>query len=393
MCWFFVPVTVHFFPSACVALDDKCETAQQFCPLPLAAGSFCGTEGMAVLDTGFSDGIMFDSESINLDSKGYDKSVTRLHALFGKRVATAWSPVPFTLDSVDLPGVTAIRNELAPVRRIANRSEFLAGMECFKGRTLSFGVNIQNVRLQRADDSTQIGVTIPLRWDHRNCPLVEVRIPVLGGIDVMLDTGNTGTISLTRERLNSLVRMGHAVRLNRQHLRIDGLGNQRNREKFVLRRVTLAGCTFVNVPVDADETEHLGTSLLRYFAVTLDFSRNIAVMRVPAGRSTPIDIPHKGSGISCAAIEDDRIRVSEIDAVSSAEAAGLKVDDIIFAINGKPVSEYSYWDRVDVFSQSGTTLRLGIERDGERRDVDLNLRYDFPYPPEWPPETPEFNPD
>ena len=95
----------------------------------------------------------------------------------------------------------------------------------------------------------------------------------------------------------------------------------------------------------------------------------------------------------CRPIGADQIEVAEIQIGAAADDSGLKANDIIHAINGKPVSEYSYWDRVDVFSQAGTTLKLTIERDGEHREVALKLRYDFAYPPEWPPEAPEFNPD
>jgi hypothetical protein len=67
---------------------------------------------LSIVDTGFSEGVMFDSESIDLDRDGFEKITTRLNALFGKREAPAWLSVPLVLDSVEFQGVTAIQYDL-----------------------------------------------------------------------------------------------------------------------------------------------------------------------------------------------------------------------------------------------------------------------------------------
>lgn len=374
--------------------EQELRDIQAFCPMPLMKAEFRNVAGIALIDTGFSDGVVFDSPSIDLDVEGFEKTETRLNASFGKHIASAWTQVPFDLAAVHFPGVTAIRNDLTPVRNFVSQCEFIAGMECCYGRTLAFDANSQNVRLYSSAESSVAGEAMPLRWSRFKCPMVEVRLPTLGGVHVLLDTGSTGTISLTEERLESLARMGHAVKITQRRKAIDGVGNvDQAGKRFVIRNLNIAGTTFINLPVSIGEAEHIGTGLLRYFDVTLDFSRNTLRVRLPPEQQTPIQVPPRASGMFSQAVGIDRIRISEIEERSPAEIAGLKVDDIIHAIDGQPVSKYPYWDRVDVFSQAGTTLKLVVERDGEHREVALKLRYDFAYPPEWPPEAPEFNPD
>jgi hypothetical protein len=269
----------------------------------------------------------------------------------------------------------------------------MIGMECLRGRTLEFDVDSSNARLNSSDKSVLKGVVLPFRWTRFKCPMVEVKLPTLGGIYVLLATGSNGAISLNQQRVEALVRMGHVVAIDQHDKVINGLGTGRNRKRFLLRRLSFADTTFINLPVSIDDTEQIGTGLLHYFDTTLDFSRNQLSVSLPPDQSTPIQVTPRASGMFSEAVGFDRIRILEIEERSAAADAGLKVHDIIHLIDGKPVSEYGYWDRVDVFSRAGTTLKLSIKRDGESREVALKLRYDFPYPPEWAAEPPEFNPN
>jgi len=374
--------------------DQDLREIQAFCPIPLMKAAFRNVEGIAMIDTGFSDGVIFDSTSIDLDADGFGKTETRLNTSFGNRLAAAWTQVPFDLASVHLSAVTAIRNDLTPIRSFAGQCEFVAGMECCYGRTLAFDVNIKNVRLFTSSESALEGEKYLLRWSRFKCPMVEVNLPTLGGVHVLLDTGSTGTISLSKERLEALERMGHAVAIAQRSKTIDGIGIvYRVDKRYIIRKLTVAGTTFINVPVTIDETEHLGMGLLRYFDVALDFSRSAFSVRLPAEQKNPIQVAPRASGMFSQALGFGRIRIAEIEERSPADEAGLMVNDIIHEIDGKPVSEYSYCDRVHVFSQAGTTLKLAIQRDGEHHEAALKLGYNFQYPPEWPTERVEFNPD
>ncbi len=373
---------------------DSIENLQRLCPVPLMTAKLDSVQGIALVDTGFSDGAAFDHATIDLDKKGYLRSATRLVTTFENRNSITWEGVPFQLGGNSVGNVRMIRQDLAKLRSNPWCSfEFIAGMQCLTRRTLTFSKHIQNVQLHAGNEPLQ-GDEIPIRMDTYDCPTIEVAFPVLGKRWVAIDTGSNIAICLKPERIESLVRMKVAVEVPLESKFLDGLGNTRiSNMGYILRELSINGTTVRNVPLHSGNLELIGTSLIRYFNVSLNVSRNTARFERPRDEIPHIEFPRRASGLVSRSVGQDRIRVDGVEKNSAGDDAELQSGDIIHAINGISVSEFSHWDRVDVFSQSGKTLKLAIERDGAHRDVDLNLRYDFPYPPEWPAETPEFNPD
>ncbi len=390
-CFTFLTLTLLHFGTV-LADDAELQMYQEQSPWPITTASLENVEGIAIIDTGFSGGVMFDSEAIDLDSKDYSKTVAKLASGIGRGERSEWIDIPFKLDSIEFEGINAIQNDLAPVRDFLHSAQFVVGMKCLNGRALTFEKNVRNVRVHSSDVSVPNGNEfLSISRSRTNCPMIDIQLPVLGSVKVLVDTGSNEVIALTQRRVELLQRMGQAVSIAHPTKGSDVLGNVERREiQFIIRKVSLANTVFFNVPVYLSEREHIGTGLLRYFDTTLDFARNRARFSIPEGDETPI--PLKASGLTCRPLGRNKIEILEVQK-GCADEAGLRKSDIIHSINGEPVSEFSYWDRVVVFSQSGTTPKLTIERDGEFREVALKLRYDFPYPPEWPPEPPEFNPD
>ena len=75
------------------------------------------------------------------------------------------------------------------------------------------------------------------------------------------------------------------------------------------------------------------------------------------------------------------------------ELSGIKPGDEIIEIDGDSVDQYTFYSVTDRFSKAGTNLHLKCRRDGKEFEVDLVLKHRYQYPPEWPPEPEEFNPD
>ncbi len=57
------------------------------------------------------------------------------------------------------------------------------------------------------------------------------------------------------------------------------------------------------------------------------------------------------------------------------------------------VNEYTSYSVKEEFSQARINLSLKFRRDAKDFDVAIKLEYDHPFPPEWPAEPEEFNPD
>ena len=350
-----------------------------------------------MVDTGFSDGVIFDSETIDLGAEGYQMSEARLVTQITRQKATAWERVPFSLAEMPISYIRAIRQDLTPIRkRLSYPIEFVAGVPCLNDRKLTFTKHIQHVELAMSDDedSVLMGDELQIHLDRYDCPMIDLRLPILGHRQIALDTCCDFPLCLTQERIESLVRLGAATKIASTSTFLDGLGTVEESDfVYILREVSIGETTITNVPVLPGELEAIGTGIIRYFDVSLDLKRKLARFTLPDGQNARIEFSRKASGLSCRSIGRDRIRVEVVEENSAGDAAGLHSGDIIYTIDGNPVSELSHWDRIDVFSQAGTTLELSVERDGELRDVALKLRYDIPYPPEWPPEAPEFNPE
>lgn len=93
---------------------------------------------------------------------------------------------------------------------------------------------------------------------------------------------------------------------------------------------------------------------------------------------------------------DSTFRIHIRDASRSdgpAFEAGVRAGDEIHSIDGRAAKEWTYFSIKDRFSQGGSLLRLECTRDGKPFTREFELKHRFPYPPEWPPERQEFNPD
>ncbi|MFW5699163.1 MAG: S1C family serine protease [Planctomycetota bacterium] len=67
-------------------------------------------------------------------------------------------------------------------------------------------------------------------------------------------------------------------------------------------------------------------------------------------------------------------RVSLVNPDLGAAAAGMEVDDLILAINDKPVREHADISRLLVGRSAGAVVRVRVERDGEPRELEVELQ-------------------
>jgi membrane-associated protease RseP (regulator of RpoE activity) len=67
-------------------------------------------------------------------------------------------------------------------------------------------------------------------------------------------------------------------------------------------------------------------------------------------------------------------KINEVEGDSAAEAAGLKEDDLIVAVDGQPASSFDELSDALARHDVGDEVQLTIERDGVERTVDAELR-------------------
>jgi len=201
-------------------------------------------------------------------------------------------------------------------------------------------------------------------------PDVEVLLEEGEKATVQFDTGATGFLSLLTPSLKSLVESGKSAVWTARLDRFIQEPNSPEIETHHFVRIpslVLGSRTFERLPVavlDPSRGElmnrgNLGLEFMMNFVVTFDWASNTLYLTPVAGREPKHNIRTFGFNYS---YRDGSMRVSSIYAGSPAEKAGLRIDDPILSINGKPVDGLTE-DDVRLFQNGG--LKFSSEEDQE----------------------------
>jgi membrane-associated protease RseP (regulator of RpoE activity) len=144
-------------------------------------------------------------------------------------------------------------------------------------------------------------------------------------------------------------------------------------------KVTLAGQTFDRVPTVLSDTgssdepaqmTNVGIGLLKQFRVDLDLGHDRIYL---APRNDAPAFEHERTGIRFER-SDAGLRVAFLSPQGPGAAAGLKVGDMIVAVDGQKV-DANYYDRPD-WTRSAAGRQVSLERaDGSRVTVTLRDYY------------------
>jgi hypothetical protein len=122
-----------------------------------------------------------------------------------------------------------------------------------------------------------------------------------------------------------------------------------------------------------DYAGNIGNRLLERFKVTLDYERR--QMWLEPGRLYPRRDPMSRSGLQLVR-NADTVKVAAVLAGSAAERAGLRADDVVTALDGKPVLELGFEGVAAILDESaeGSIHTLAIVRAGKTKKIKLTLK-------------------
>ena len=312
----------------------------------------------------------------------------------GRRVSAPVFTLPMQIAGCKSAAVQATAIDLNTFDHSDYAFKVIVGMSYLENHPIQFNGN--DGKFSQITDEFQLpkSPALPLRRTKKKAPLVPVRLPLLGVRDFMLATGLNGEIEMEPDRLQQLERGGHAVRLPEPRKEfVNADGSKFEVKRYWLRKIHICGVRFDNVMVATGTQSLVSMSILRHFDMTIDCKSNRlwmdplrSIVRCPLGLN--------GTGFAAKFDANRRLYVQEnMDADGLAKRAGINTGDEIIEMNGKSVDEYTYYSVKEEFSRASTSLRLKFHRDGKNFDVDFELKYGSPFPPEWPPEREEFNQD
>jgi hypothetical protein len=209
--------------------------------------------------------------------------------------------------------------------------------------------------------------TIPLTFDHR-LPHVTARLTVPGRPTrtrrLLVDSGSEDAVddSLLLESHGTLRRVLGGVGLGQTYEVVFGR----------IERFELGPFVIEALPSVAPGVSLIGGEVLRRFRVTLDYPRN-RMLLVP-GRHLGDTIPEDLSGLTLRLADDGaRLRIEDVARGSPAEAAGLRRDDEVTAIDGATAGDIGLRRAQAILMVPGSRLRLQIRSEAGQREVELHL--------------------
>jgi predicted aspartyl protease len=125
---------------------------------------------------------------------------------------------------------------------------------------------------------------------------------------------------------------------------------------------------------DASLAGNIGAGILKRYVVTLDYEHSTMYLKPVAGPVADLDMfDRAGMWINRS---DAGYKVFDLTKGAPAEAAGLKVDDEIVAVDGKPATSIPLYEmrRQLRDEAAGTVVTLAVKRGGETLDVKVALR-------------------
>jgi hypothetical protein len=125
----------------------------------------------------------------------------------------------------------------------------------------------------------------------------------------------------------------------------------------------------------SDEVFHevmIGLGLLSRFNLTFDFTRQRIF--VEPNDSFADRFEQDMSGLSLGDADGESVGVLSVHAGSPAAAAGIEVGDRVLMINGRPATEYSYWDLQPLLETAGEKIEMVVTRRNQKLEVSFILR-------------------
>jgi hypothetical protein len=227
------------------------------------------------------------------------------------------------------------------------------------------------------------GEIIPITL-HNNQPYLRAKLVLPGRAPIeseyVVDTGSSRSLMLAKAfaaEQNVLASVGKTVQGSAR-----GVGGE---TPLVVGRVSalqLGQFTITNpitlFPageiVAPGKAGNIGGNILRRFRVIFDYLRHRLILEPNEHFSEVDEYDMSGASLSLLGLADQAIKVTRIIENSPAAEVGLKPEDILLTIDGRPTAEIGLSRIREMFKQEGREYQLNIKRGAEMLQLRLKLR-------------------
>lgn len=342
-----------------------------------------------ILDTGASGTVISENRAkeLGLKLEGQTDASTQggsIEAAFVKNAALRLSK------DVEFPKIT-----LAVIR--------LSGLEAGFGRKIDgiLGYEIFNRFVVEIDYASKVirfhepqsfkysgrGKTFPITLEE-GTPFIRAKVTTSKRQSFegkfLINTGSTGTLNLNsafvaRNKLLELVPNTKAITFGallagKSSGRIGRINSLQFGDIVVVNPVANFSQDVEGDDADMEFGGMIGSEILRRFKLIVDYSRKQIILEPNKQINEPYEFDMSGASLAAGGEEFKIFKVRTLIENSQATEAGLRVGDIITAINGKPTAEMTLEQIRKMFRRVEQKYELSIKRDKTLLQINLKTR-------------------
>ena len=287
------------------------------------------------------------------------------------------------VDRVRLTDAKAI--VVPPVRSFAPDHDGVIGASLFRNFVVTVDFDAGRVTFDDPKRWTPPpgAAAVPLTM-RGNMPFTEVTVLDADGgrvpVQVVVDLGAGHPISLNLGETDGITAPARAIRANIGR----GLSGVLRGQVGRLAGLEIGGVVLRDVVATYPDSEdqhpggmdseggNLGTGLLQHFNVTFDYAGGKMYLTRNRGFDRPFEWDMSGLWLEPDARAS--LRVAGVLQNSAAEAAGLRVGDLLAEVNGKAVAAKDLPSLSQQFRKDGESLAVTLTRDGKPVNATLRLK-------------------
>jgi hypothetical protein len=295
-----------------------------------------------------------------------------------------------------LPGLEGFSQPISiaiPLGRMAARAghdfDGIIGSEFIKQYVVEVDYQNRVLKLHDRDKFAYSGAgeSIPIQLNQMGYPLLDAEVMPANGESIkgkfVLDLGSSGSLVLMSPVVVQHNLLSNGMKTIKA-LGVGGAGGQSNGQIGRVRSLQIGKFTIAN-PItlfSEDKAGAMATSQLvgnigqliaGKFKVFLDYTHTRIILEPNSTFAQPMDRATAGVVLTTEGKDYATVRVMDVLENSPASEAGIKKDDIVLSVDGKPAGELKATKIAELFEKPGT-YKLTIRRGEQTLQVPLTPR-------------------
>ena len=341
-----------------------------------------------LLDTGAAGSLIDSRHARTLGLKRLGDA--DINGMGGSVKGSYYGGATFELPGVRLFDRKVVGMPLGPLfARFGRRVDGIIGYDLFKLCVVEVDYAAKTINLYdpRSYEYKGAGEVVPFTV-RDGTPFARVRLVVEGGAavegDFEVDTGSDGPLKVNRPfaEKHKILELLPDVSASKTGA---GAGGETAYVESRVKEVGLGRFTFPNPVVtfsrdaegegtNADSAGQLGGEIFRRFKVIFDYARGRMILEPNASFSEPFGQDTSGLDLVAEGRDLRTFTVNAVEPGSPAAEAGLREEDVIVAVDGRPARDFDLDQLAGLFTKAGKEYELTVRRGRETLKLKLKLK-------------------